>query len=85
MSKLKATAFWNELHTEYPNERVYNWMCAIAEGNGDWFRNLSLANVAISEHCQIGRFGFDDAKYKAGQNKVNELLAKYQLTGLMQQ
>lgn len=84
-NQLRATAFWNEFHTAYPNERVYSWMDSVADGSGDWFRNLSFANIAIAEHCRIGRFGFDQEKYEAGQKKVQQLLAKYQLTGLMQQ
>lgn len=83
-ARLRATAFWNEFHTQYPNERVYNLMTAVAEGTVDWFREASLTNVAIAEHCRIGRLGFDQEKFEAGQMYVRQLLDKHELTGLMQ-
>lgn len=83
-NQLKATAFWNEFHTAFPNDRVYAYMCEVAEGKADWFRNLSLTNVAIAESCRIGRIGFDEKKLEAGKKVVENLLTKYGLTGVMQ-
>ena len=84
MSKLQATAFWNDFHSIYPHDRVYSWMDAVASGEADWFRELGLTAIAIAEHCRIGRFGFDQKKYDKGQAQVHKLLKKHQLDGLMQ-
>lgn len=83
-NRLNATAFWNEFHTTYPHSKVYAWMDKVAQGHADWFRELSLTNIAIAEQCYLGRFGFDQEKYEAGQEFVKQLLEKYQLTNQMQ-
>lgn len=81
--RIKSLAFWNEFYSAYPNERIYNWMQEIAEG-ADWFRNLSLVNIAIADTCGMGRIGFDQSKFEDGQKFVKRLLNKHELTGLMQ-
>lgn len=58
-------------------------MQEIAEG-ADWFRNLSLVNIAIADTCRMGRIGFDQSKFEDGQTFARQLLDKHELTGLMQ-
>jgi len=84
----KALNFWMEFNSEYPHSRVDNWMDEMAEG-ADWFRNLSLTDIAIAAHCENRVPGsrvatFDEKKQAAGRLVVKQLLKKYDLTQLMQ-
>jgi len=69
----KALNFWNKVYSLYPHQRILNLMEEISEGKADYWRNQSLALVAISDNCRIGRFGFDDKKYNEGKKNVQKL------------
>ncbi len=84
IARIRAVAFWFEFTKTYPHQQVDDWMDSVAQNRGDWYRNISLTRVAISEQCRIGRIGFDEAKFEDGKKFVDALLEKYNLTGLMQ-
>jgi len=81
---LKAIAFWNDVYTAFPSERVYNWMNAIANDKADWFRNYSLTRIAISENSKRNGF-YSQALYDKNLKRLAAIEAKHQeLIGQMQ-
>ena len=85
MSTQKAITFWSKLNNQFPHERITAHVQSLESGKSDWFRSFGIANIAISAHCQIGRFGFDDKKYETGKQTVRDLLNECGLSeGMMQ-
>jgi hypothetical protein len=77
MSRMKVVAFWNEVHNLFPTEEIYNWMCAVAEGRADWWRNGGLALIAVAEHSKSARGLFSPVLYDENRAKLQALIEKF--------
>lgn len=83
---VQVLAFWNEVHTAFPSERLYQWMDLVAEGRGDWFRNLSLTRVAMSENSVNSQGKFSPYLYSQNELKLETIIQKHiEVIRLMQE
>jgi len=72
----KAICFWEQIDRHFPTIRVKQHLQALRRGEGDWFRNYGLCNIALSKACRFGRIGFDQEKYERLQKWARATLVR---------
>jgi len=81
----KALRFWKEVNERFPHQRVTDWMATLEGGRVDWFRNASIANVALEAHSRNRRGFFSQAQYDSNKAALGQIVDRHEeITSLMQ-
>lgn len=84
-STTRAISFWEDIQKRFPHNQVANWLNSLRGGHGDWFRNRSLVNVAVSGNSNNSRGLFSPAKYEDNMKEAEKIIGRHsEITDLMQ-
>lgn len=81
----EAVAFWRDVQATFPHTSVQAWLDTLEAGRGDWFRNFSLARVAVAAHSVSPRGRWSPIAQEENDARLRALVEKHPIARQFQE